>query len=303
MSAPDTIESGMIDRADTVVFAFDPDNRALADRIVARYPDGRQASAVLPLLDLAQRQNGGWLPQAAIEFVAGYLAMPNIRVHEVATFYSMFNLRPVGKYFVQICRTTPCWLRGSDEIVAACERFAGCRLGETSADGAFTLVEVECLGACCNAPMVQINDDYYEDLTPQTTEDLLNSLKHGKIVKPGSQAARRGSEPIGGRTTLLDTTPAAAPAEDAEPIDAETAQADEPEGASASATGMVPATIDAPVADKAPAAVEPEDKRPAVAEEPAEPERTAAAPEERQETPAAIEDKRGDKASGGERGA
>ena len=304
MSAPDTIESDMIERADTAAFVFDADNRALADRIVARYPGGRQASAVLPLLDLAQRQNGGWLPQAAIEFVAGYLAMPNIRVHEVATFYSMFNLRPVGKFFVQICRTTPCWLRGSDEIVAACERFAGCRLGETSADGTFTLVEVECLGACCNAPMVQINDDYYEDLTPQTAEDLLYSLKHGKIVKPGSQAARRGSEPIGGRTTLLDT----APAEDAEPIDAETGQTDEPEGTPAETAG-VPATIDAPAADAAAAPVEPEDKgpaaddQPAAAEEPVALERTAAAPDEGQETPAAIEDKRADNASDGEQGA
>lgn len=199
----------MTEAAAATAFAFDADNSARAQRIVARYPGDRRASAVLPLLDLAQRQSGGWLPRAAIEYIADYLAMPNIRVHEVATFYSMFNLQPVGKYFVQVCRTTPCWLRGSDDIVAACERFAECRLGDTSADGLFTLVEVECLGACCNAPMVQINDDYFEDLTPQTTADLLNALKQGRHAKPGSQAGRMGSEPVGGRTTLLEIQTAA----------------------------------------------------------------------------------------------
>jgi NADH dehydrogenase (ubiquinone) flavoprotein 2 len=183
-------------------FAFDDVYRQRAETIVARYPDGRQQSAVIPLLDLAQRQAGGWLPTEAIEHVADYLDMPKIRVLEVASFYSMFNLEPVGKNFVQLCRTTPCWLRGSDDLRAVAKDVTGCGLGETSADGMFTVVEVECLGACCNAPMVQINDEYYEDLTAESFKGVLEALKRGETPAPGPQNGRKGSEPVGGLTSL-----------------------------------------------------------------------------------------------------
>lgn len=183
-------------------FEFSEAARARCDEIIARYPEGRQQSAVIPLLDLAQRECGGWLPQAAIEHVAAYLDMAKIRVLEVATFYSMFNLEPVGKNFVQICRTTPCWLRGSDDLRATAEEVTGCGLGESSDDGQFTVVEVECLGACCNAPMVQINDDYFEDLTAENFRNVLEALKRGETPSPGSQTGRTGSEPVDGLTSL-----------------------------------------------------------------------------------------------------
>ncbi len=185
-------------------FAFTPENRALADRIIAKYPAGRQASAVLPLLDLAQRQVGGWLPRAAMDYVARTLDMAPIRVYEVATFYSMFNLKPVGRHLIQVCRTTPCWLRGADKLTETCKRKLGIGLKETTADGKFTLMEVECLGACANAPMVQINDDFYEDLTPARMEKILTALGRGEQPKTGSQIGRLGSAPEGGPTTLLD---------------------------------------------------------------------------------------------------
>jgi len=190
-------------------FAFSTENRARADQLIARYPEGRQASAVIALLDLAQRQTGGWLPTAAIEHVAEVLQMAPIRVHEVATFYSMFNLKPVGKHLVQVCRTTPCWLRGAAELTETCRRKLGVNLGGTSEDGAFTLVEVECLGACANAPMVQINDDYYEDLTPARLEEILDDLKAGRDVPTGPQTGRTGSMPEGGPTTLTNVPPRA----------------------------------------------------------------------------------------------
>jgi NADH-quinone oxidoreductase subunit E len=141
-------------------FFFTPENLAAAKKIIAKYPAGKQASAVLPLLDMAQRQAGGWLPRAAIAYVAELLEMPAIRAFEVASFYTMFNLEPVGKYLVQLCRTTPCWLKGGEAIALACEEKLGIKLGETTPDGLFTLKEVECLGACVNAPVMQINDDY-----------------------------------------------------------------------------------------------------------------------------------------------
>ena len=182
-------------------FAFTPQNEALADKELAKYPSGRQASAVIALLWRAQEQNGGWLPQKAIEAVADKLGMPAIRVMEVATFYTMFNLDPVGKYFIQFCGTTPCVLRGAGEIKKVLER----RVGEerhVSADGNFSWLEVECLGACCNAPMVQINDDYFEDLTAENFERLLDDLAAGRPVKAGSQIGRRSSEPEGDVKTL-----------------------------------------------------------------------------------------------------
>ncbi len=185
-------------------FAFTPENLAKAKAHIAKYPPGRQASAVLPLLDLAQRQHDNWLPRAAMDHVAELLEMPRIRVYEVATFYSMFNLRPVGRHFFQICTTTPCWLSGSDEVIAACRRKLGIGIGETTADGQFTLTEVECLGACVNAPIIQVNDDFYEDLDGASTEKLIDALRRGEAPKPGSAKGRQTSAPEGGPTTLRD---------------------------------------------------------------------------------------------------
>jgi len=183
-------------------FEFTPENLERAKARIAKYPAGRQASAVLPLLWIAQDQNGGWLPRAAMDHVAEILEMSPIRVYEVATFYTMFNLRPVGRYLLQACTTTPCWLRGSDEVVRACERKLGVGVGGTTPDGLFSLIEVECLGACVNAPVLQVNDDFYEDLDGPATEALLDALRAGSAPTPGSVIGRRGSEPVGGRTTL-----------------------------------------------------------------------------------------------------
>lgn len=183
-------------------FAFTAENLAKAKAIIARYPEGRQRSAVLPLLDLAQRQCGGWLPEPALRYVGDFLKMPHMAVMEVATFYTMFNLKPVGRHFVQVCTTTPCWLRGSDEVVSACKKHLGIGMNETTADGEFTLTEVECLGACVNAPMVQINDDYYEDLDGESMVRLLDALKRGETPKTGPQVERQTSAPVGGPTTL-----------------------------------------------------------------------------------------------------
>lgn len=185
-------------------FAFTTENQAVAGKIIAKYPQGREASAVLPLLDLAQRQAGGWLPRAAMDHVAEMLHMAPIRVYEVATFYTMFNTKPVGKYLVQVCRTTPCWLRGAAEMTEICKRKLGVGLKETSADGLFTLVEVECLGACVNAPVVQFNDDFYEDLDPKKLEWLIDEFKAGRKPQHGSQTGRQGAAPEGGPTTLTE---------------------------------------------------------------------------------------------------
>ena len=188
-------------------FAWTAANEKTAAELVARYPDGRQQSAVIPLLDLAQRQVGaetgtqGWLPIPVQEFVAAYLNMPPVRVLEVSTFYTMFNLAPVGKYHVQVCGTTPCMLRGSDDVLAACKS-RGLKKGTTTGDGLFTLTEVECLGACANAPMVQINDDNFEDLTAETMGTILDALVRGETPKPGPQVERKTSCPEGGPTTL-----------------------------------------------------------------------------------------------------
>lgn len=184
-------------------FAFSPDNADWAGREIAKYPEGRQASAVIPLLWKAQEQNGGWVSEAAIRHVAEILRMPYIRVLEVATFYTMFALEPVGKHFVQLCGTTPCMLRGANDLKKVCEDRIGPQK-TLSADGNFSWLEVECLGACCNAPMVQINNDYYEDLTPETFAALLDDLRAGKAVKPGPQNGRRASEPEGAINTLTD---------------------------------------------------------------------------------------------------
>jgi NADH-quinone oxidoreductase subunit E len=194
-------------RARWGAFAWSEENAAKAKEIVGRYPDGRAQSASLPLLDLAQRQVGaetktqGWLPVPVIEFVAREIGVAYMRVFEVATFYTMFNLTPVGRYHVQVCGTTPCMLRGSDDVLAAC-RNHGLSKGKTTPDGVFTLSEVECLGACANAPMVQINDDNYEDLDYDKMTAVLEALARGETPKPGPQVDRQTSCPEGGPTTL-----------------------------------------------------------------------------------------------------
>jgi NADH-quinone oxidoreductase E subunit len=184
-------------------FAFTSENLERAKRSISKYPPGRQSSAVLALLDLAQRQQGGWLPRVAMDYVAGLLDMAPIRVYEVATFYTMFNLKPVGEYHLQVCRTTPCWLRGADELTETCKKKLGVGLTGRTADGKFSLIEVECLGACVNAPVVQINDDFYEDLDPQKLEAILDALARGEKPPIGSQTGRQGSAPDGGPQVLL----------------------------------------------------------------------------------------------------
>jgi NADH dehydrogenase (ubiquinone) flavoprotein 2 len=184
-------------------FEFTAENLERAKAIVAKYPEGREASAVMPLLDLAQRQAGGWLPRAAMDHVADYLGMPHIRVYEVATFYEMYNLAPVGEHFIRICITTPCWLRGSHDIVRACEEELGIAEGETTADGKFTLHGVQCLGACVNAPVVWIGDDYYEDVGAAAMKKIIEALRKGETPKPGSQIGRKGSMAVTGPTTLV----------------------------------------------------------------------------------------------------
>ena len=175
------------------LFEWSETNFLKVKKIIEKYPSGRKQSAVIPLLDLAQRQNKGWLNKKALEKVAETLSMSFIRVLEIATFYSMFNLKPIGKNYIQICRTTPCWLRGSDKLLNIAKEVTGCSLGETSVDKQFTVVEVECLGACCNAPMVQINDDYFEDLNEDNFKKLLINLKDDKEIIKGSQIGRLSS--------------------------------------------------------------------------------------------------------------
>ncbi|CUW40654.1 NADH dehydrogenase I chain E [Magnetospirillum sp. XM-1] len=184
-------------------FAFTPEYLEKAKAFIAKYPAGRQQSAVMPLLDLAQRQEG-WLSRAAMEVIAEMLDMAPIRVEEVATFYTMYNRKPVGKFHVQVCTNLPCMLRGSDDVVAAAKAALGVEFGDMTADGKFTLSEVECLGACVNAPMMQINDDYYEDLTAETTKAVLEALKRGETPKPGPQNGRQFSCPAGGPTSLTE---------------------------------------------------------------------------------------------------
>jgi len=184
-------------------FAFTPENVEWAKKEIAKYPEGRQASAVISLLWRGQEQEG-WVTHPMIESVAKMLSMPLIRVLEVATFYTMFNLEPVGTYLVQVCTTTPCWLAGSDAVVAACKKHIHPEPHKTSQDGKFTWMEVECLGACVNAPMLQVGKDFYEDLDGPATEKLLEDLRAGRPVKPGPQNARHSSEPLGAVTTLTD---------------------------------------------------------------------------------------------------
>jgi len=178
------------------MFEFTSENLKKSKEIISKYPTGRQKSAVMPLLDLAQRQNDNYISQEIIEYIALMLDLPAIRVYEVATFYSMYNLKPVGKYLIQICGTTPCMLRGSEDLFKLCKEKLNIERNETSADNLFTLKEVECLGACVNAPMVQINDDYYEDLNVENMAKILADLKNNKPVKIGSQTGRQCSKPL-----------------------------------------------------------------------------------------------------------
>lgn len=194
-------------------FAFTVENKAWADTQIAKYPTGRQASAVMPLLTRAQEQSDGWLPVVAIEHVAEYLAMPVIRVMEVATFYSMYRLKPVGRHVIEICTTTPCWLRGSDEVVAAAKDELGIGFGETTDDGEITLLEVECAGACVNAPVCAIHRQYYEDLNADSMRAIIKALRGGKVPDAGPQIDRQTSAPVGGATTLDEFVNAQAEAE------------------------------------------------------------------------------------------
>ena len=198
-------------------FSFDAESDAVIALHLAKYPPGKQASAVLPLLDIAQRQmkrttGSAWIPRVAMDEVALRLDMAPIRVYEVATFYLMFNTKPVGTWHLQLCTTTPCWLRGSDDVVAACRSFTGIQgWGETSADGMFTMSEVECVGACVNAPVLQVNDDFYEDMDAASTQVLLEALKSGTQPPVGSVIGRQGSAPEGGPDTLTALEFPAAP--------------------------------------------------------------------------------------------
>ncbi|MGE0613526.1 MAG: NADH-quinone oxidoreductase subunit NuoE [Hyphomicrobiales bacterium] len=191
-----------LDPVQPETFAFSPENMKWAKATIAKYPKGKQASAVIPLLWRAQEQEG-WVTEPAIRAIADMLDMADIRVLEVATFYTMFNLSPVGKYYIQLCGTTPCWLRGADDLKAVCRKVIG-EQGHVTRDGLLSWIEVECLGACVNAPMVQINKDYYEDLTAESFEKLLADLKAGREVTPGPQNGRQFSAPLGGPTTLVN---------------------------------------------------------------------------------------------------
>jgi len=188
----------------TETFEFTAENLEWAKGQIAKYPEGRQASAVMPLLTKAQQQNNGWVNVAIMECIADMLDMPYIRVHEVASFYSMYNLKPVGKHVIEVCTTTPCWLRGSDDVVAACKEELGIGFGETTADGEFTLLEVECAGACVNAPVLAYKEEYYEDLDDNSTRKIIQAIKNGEKPKPGPQIDRIRSCPAGGATTLTE---------------------------------------------------------------------------------------------------
>jgi NADH-quinone oxidoreductase subunit E len=189
-------------------FAFDAESEAKIVTILKRYPEGKQASAVIPLLYVAQRQMGrltqsAWVPRVAMDVIAARLSMPPIRVYEVATFYFMFNMKPIGRHHLQLCGTTPCMLRGSDDVLRACKDAGGLKgVGDTSADGLFTLTEVECLGACVNAPILQIDNDYYEDLDYESAVKLLEAFKRGERPKPGSAIGRQASAPAGEQSVL-----------------------------------------------------------------------------------------------------
>lgn len=185
-------------------FSFSPENQAWAQQQIKKYPEGKQASAVVPLLWRAQEQNGGHVTEPMMRVIGEMLSMSPIRVLEIATFYTMFNLKPVGQHLLQVCTTTPCWLRGSEAVVAACKKHIHPHAETVSDDGKLSWMEVECLGACVNAPVIQIRDDFFEDLDGARTEGLINDLRAGRLPKPGSQIGRQTSAPEGGPLTLVD---------------------------------------------------------------------------------------------------
>ena len=185
-------------------FKFNDKSMEAANKIVSNYPDGKQQSAVMALLYIAQRQNSNWIPLQAMKYIAKFLDMPYIKVYEVATFYSMYNLSPVGKYFIQVCTTTPCMIRGANKLVEACKEKISKNESELSKDKNCSWMEVECLGACVNAPMMQINDDYYEDLDKDKTLEILDKIINGETPEPGSYRGRLNNEPENNRKTLMD---------------------------------------------------------------------------------------------------
>ena len=185
-------------------FEFNEENKILSKKIISNYPTGRQKSAVMALLYIAQRQNNNWIPLSAMKYIAKFLGMPYIKVYEVATFYTMYNLAPVGEYFFQVCTTTPCMLRGAYKLVDVCKNKIAENENEISNDGNISWIEVECLGACVNAPMLQINDDYFEDLDEKKLEKIIENIKNGKKIEPGSYKGRKSSEPENNRITLME---------------------------------------------------------------------------------------------------
>ena len=193
-----------ISKAQPESFEFTKDNLLIADKEIKKYPKNRKASAVIALLFLVQKQNDNWIPLVAIEYVSKLLGIPYIQVYEVATFYSMYNLSPVGKYFLQVCTTTPCMIRGAYDLVNVCKKNISENQNELSKDKSCSWVEVECLGACINAPMIQINEDYYEDLDVKKTEKIIEQIKNNEKPKPGSYRGRKNSEPENNRKTLLN---------------------------------------------------------------------------------------------------
>tara|TARA_B100000287_G_scaffold432804_1_gene492986 strand:+ start:393 stop:1001 length:609 start_codon:yes stop_codon:yes gene_type:complete len=186
------------------VFEFSEKSLEFANKIISNYPEGRKQSAVMALLYIAQRQNNNWIPLVAMKYIAKFLEMPYIKVYEVATFYSMYNLAPVGEYFFQVCTTTPCMLRGAYKLVDVCKNKISKNETEISSDGKISWMEVECLGACVNAPMIQINDNYFEDLDEKKLEKLIEKIKLGKDIEPGSYKGRKSSEPENNRSTLME---------------------------------------------------------------------------------------------------
>ena len=192
-------------------FEFNSKNLEVAKKIIQNYPEGKQQSAVMALLFLAQRQNNNWIPLISIKYIARFLEMPYIKVYEVATFYSMYNLSPVGDYFIQVCTTTPCMIRGAYKLVEACKEKISKNENELSKDNKCSWMEVECLGACANAPMIQINDDYFEDLDKEKTIKIIDQILNGEKPKPGSYRGRKNSEPELSRKTLLENKNAQRP--------------------------------------------------------------------------------------------
>ncbi len=186
-------------------FEFNEEALGVAKKIISNYPNGKQQSAVMALLYIAQRQNNNWIPLAAMKYIAKYLNMPYIKVYEVATFYTMYNLSPVGEYFIQVCTTTPCMLRGAYKLVNICKNKISKKESEISKDGKMSWMEVECLGACVNAPMMQINDDYFEDLNEIKLEKIIDNIKEGRKIEPGSYKGRKSSEPENNRSTLMES--------------------------------------------------------------------------------------------------